>query len=168
MSGDIRHFRRRLFGGFDENDVMKYIEELAGQRNKYKLTGDRLEKDLKNLQYELDRLQGELNEADQRIMDIKINSLSQAGSNISSLKESYLNIRSQMENTAQTISGELSKLNSTLTLLSSVLDKTGFRFSELETSVEREKAAVIASWQPKDEPKEQPQEQPQVEPRSVL
>ncbi len=152
MSGDIRHFRRRLFGGFDENDVMRYVEELAAQRNKYKMTGDKLEQDFKDLQYELKRLQGELDEADRRIMDIKIRSLGQAGSNISSLKESYLNIRSEMEETAHTISSELSKLNSTLTLLSSALDKTGYRFNELESSVEKEKADVMASWQPRLEP----------------
>ncbi len=151
MSGDIRHFRRRVFGGFDENDVMRYIEELAGQRNKYKLTGDRLEQDLKALQFELKRLQGELDNADRRIMDIKVKTLGQAGSNISSLKESYLNVRSELDETAKSISGELSKLNSTLTLLSSVLDKTGYSFSELESSVEQEKAEVVAAWQPRVE-----------------
>ncbi len=151
MSGDIRHFRRRLFGGFDENDVMRYIEELAGQRNKYKMTGDKLEQELRDLSYELKRLQGELDEADRRIMDIKIRSLGQAGSNISSLKESYVSIRSEMEETARTISAELSKLGSTLTLLSSVLDKTGYRFNELETTVEREKAEIVAAWGPRAE-----------------
>ena len=151
MSGDIRHFRRRVFGGFDENDVMRYIEELAGQRNKYKLNGDRLEQDLKALQFELKRLQSELDNADRRIMDIKVKTLGQAGSNISSLKESYLNVRSEVEETAKSISGELSKLNSTLTLLSSVLDKTSYSFSELESSVEQEKAEVVAAWQPRVE-----------------
>ncbi len=151
MSGDIRHFKRRFFGGFDENDVMRYIEELAAQRNKYKMTGDKLEQDLKDLSYELKRLQTELDDADRRIMDIKLKSLGQAGSNISSLKESYLNIRNEMEDTARSISSELSKLNSTLTLLSSVLDKSGYRFNELETTVEREKAEVMASWQPRQE-----------------
>jgi chromosome segregation ATPase len=152
MSGDIRHFRRRLFGGFDENDVMRYIEELAGQRNKFKLTGDRLEQELKTLQNELKRLQTELDDADRRIMDIKVRSLGQAGSNISSLKESYSNIRAEMDVTAQAVSSELSKLSSTLTLLTSVLDKTGYRFTELESSVEREKAEVVASWQPRISP----------------
>ena len=151
MSGDIRHFRRRVFGGFDENDVMRYIEELAGQRNKYKLTGDRLEQDFKALQFELKRLQGELDNADRRIMELKVKTLGQAGSNISSLKESYLNVRSELDETAKSISGELSKLNSTLALLSSVLDKTGYSFSELESSVEQEKAEVAAAWQPRVE-----------------
>ena len=130
---------------------MRYIEELAAQRNKYKMTGDKLEQDLKDLSYELKRLQTELDDADRRIMDIKLKSLGQAGSNISSLKESYLNIRNEMEDTARSISSELSKLNSTLTLLSSVLDKSGYRFNELETTVEREKAEVMASWQPRQE-----------------
>ena len=161
MSGDIRHFRRRLFGGFDENDVMRYIEELAGQRNKYKMTRDRLEQELKDLQHELDCLQIQLSAADRRIMDIKLKSLGQAGSNISSLKESYLNIRAEMDNSSQAINGELSKLNGTLALLSSVLDKTGSRFAALEASVENEKAEVIASWQPKEALTEEPSNDPE-------
>ena len=152
MSGDIRHFRRRLFGGFDEHDVMRYIEDLAAQRNKYKLTGDRKEQDIQNLQQELKRLQTELDDADRRITDIKGQSAQPSRRDIASLKESYQSIRTEMEETAQAISGELTKLGSTLTLLSSVLDKTGYRFSEIESGVEREKAEIIAGRQPRIEP----------------
>ena len=152
MSGDIRHFRRRLFGGFDENDVMRYVEELAAQRNKYKMSGDRLDQELKTLDHELRRLQGQLDEADRRIMEIKVKSLGEAGGSITTLKASYQNIRTEVEETAHAISGELSKLNSTLTLLSTTLDKTGYGFTEMEAAVEQEKAAVIASWQPRLEP----------------
>lgn len=145
MSGDVRHFRRKLFGGFDTSDVMHYIEELAAQRNQYKLTGDRLEIELRALNTEIRRLQAELDEADKRISDIKVKTLGEAESSMEALKESYSSIRSEMETTTQTISSELTKLNGTLTLLSSVLDETGTRFAELQTILDQEKAEAISS-----------------------
>lgn len=145
MSGEVRHFRRRFFGGFDTNDVMLYIEELAAQRNKYKTTGDRLELELKNLTDEIKRLQADLDDADRRIMEIKVKSLDEANNSISTLKETYTNIRSEMETTTNTICSELGKLNNTLTTLSSVLDRTGYRFTELQTLVEHEKAEALSS-----------------------
>ncbi len=103
MISDVRHFKRRFFGGFDSRDVMAYIEELAAQRNKYKISGDRLEAELKDLNAEIKRLQTELDEADRRIMDIKIKTLDEASGSISKLKDTYSNIRSEMESTTNTI-----------------------------------------------------------------
>lgn len=145
MIGDIRHFRRRVFGGFDTSDVMKYIEELAGQRNKYKMTGDKLEAELKNLNAEIKRLQSELDSADKRIMDIKVRAVEDASESVSELKDKYTSIRTEMEVTTSTICSELSKLNDTLTTLSTMLDNTGYRFSELQTAVDEEKADAIAA-----------------------
>lgn len=145
MSSDVRHFRRRFFGGFDASDVMAYIEELAGQRNKYKKSGDRLEAELKELNAEILRLQNEVDEADQRIAAIKIKALDEASGSISTLRDTYSNMRSEMESTTNTISSELSRLNNTLTLLSSVLDKTGSRFSELQTMLDRDKEEAFSS-----------------------
>ena len=130
MSGDVRHFRRKLFGGFDSHDVMRYIEELAAQRNKYRQTGDKLEVELKNLNAEIKRLQTELDEADHRIKD----TLDEASSSIALLKDTYSDVRSEMETTSNTISNELAKLNSTLTVLASIIDKTGSRISELQVT----------------------------------
>jgi chromosome segregation ATPase len=146
MSGDIRHFRRRFFGGFDENDVMRYIEELAAQRNKYKLTGDRLEKELFDLNAEIKSLQSELDEADRRIMEIKLKTLDEASDSLSSLNDSYSSMRSEVETTAYAISGELTKLSTTLSCLTSVLDKTGHRFTELQTLLAEEKNGAAAAF----------------------
>lgn len=146
MSGDIRHFRRRLFGGFDENDVMRYIEELAAQRNKYKLTGDRLEKELFDLNAEIKSLQSELDDADRRIMEIKLRTLDEASDSLSSLNDSYSSMRSEVETTAFAISSELTKLSTTLSCLTTVLDKTGRRFTELQTLLEDEKNGAAAAF----------------------
>jgi chromosome segregation ATPase len=114
MSGDIRRFRRRLFGGFDADDVMRYIEELASQRNKYKVTGDRLERELSGLNDEIRRLQGELDDADRRIMEIKLRTLEEATDSVSSLCDSYSTMRTEVEMTTGALSSELARLSATL------------------------------------------------------
>ncbi len=144
MSGDVRHFRRRLFG-FDTSDVMAYIEELAAQRNKYKLNGDKLESELKSLGEEMRRLQASVDDADRRINDIRINALDQAGGSLSAVRQSYAGIRNEMETTTSTIANELTRLNGSLSVLSSVLDDAGRNFSELQSQVEQEKAEAIAA-----------------------
>lgn len=140
-----RHFRRRLFGGFDQGDVISYIEELAAQRNKYKTAGAKLETELKNLTAEVKRLQAEVDDADRRIMDIRTRALEEASDSVKALNSAYSAIRSEVESAATTLCGELNKLGITLAELSTVLDKTTYRFSELQAATEQEKAEAIAA-----------------------
>ena len=138
MNGDVRHFRRKFFGGFDSRDVMRYIEELAGQRNRYKMTGDRLEIELKNLNDEIKRLQSELDDTERRITEIKIKSLEKSSHDFSTLKDAYSEIRSEMEITACSITREITNLNGALTVLTSVLDRTSERFAEIQSMIDQE------------------------------
>jgi chromosome segregation ATPase len=144
MNGDVRHFRRKVFGGFDSRDVMRYIEELAGQRNRYKMTGEKLESELKSLNAEIKKLQSELDDTERRITDIKVKALDASSRDFSVLRDAYTEIRSEMETTASSITSEISNLNSSLTVLTSVLDKTGERFSELQAMMENEKAELLS------------------------
>ena len=145
MNGDVRHFRRKLFGGFDSRDVIQYIEELAAQRNKYKQTGDKLELEIKNLNAEMKKLQDALDDTDRRIND----TLDEASSSIATLKDTYLDIQSEMETSTTTISSEVAKLSSTLIVLSCMIDKTGARFTELQTIVGQEKTTPATSKPPR-------------------
>lgn len=144
MNGDVRHFRRKFFGGFDSRDVVRYIEELAGQRNRYKMTGDRLENELKTLNDEIKRLQSELDDTERRITEIKVKSLDASSRDISSLKDAYTDIRSEMETTACSITNEITNLNSTLTVLTSVIDRTSERFAEIQSMMEQEKSELLS------------------------
>ncbi|NMA25686.1 MAG: hypothetical protein GX936_08480 [Clostridiales bacterium] len=144
MNGDVRHFRRKIFGGFDSRDVMRYIEELAGQRNRYKMTGDRLENELKNLNEEIKRLQSELDDTERRITEIKIKALDKSEHNFTTLKDAYTEIRSEMETTACSITREITNLNGTLTVLTSVLDRTSERFAEIQSMIDQEKSELLS------------------------
>lgn len=144
MNGDVRHFRRKIFGGFDSRDVMRYIEELAGQRNRYKMTGDRLENELKNLNEEIKRLQSELDDTERRITEIKIKALDKSEHNFTTLKDAYTEIRSEMETTACSITREITNLNGVLTVLTSVLDRTSERFAEIQSMIDQEKSELLS------------------------
>jgi phage-related tail protein len=144
MNGDVRHFRRKFFGGFDSRDVMRYIEELAGQRNRYKMTGDRLEIELKNLNDEIKRLQSEIDDTERRITEIKIKSLEKSNHDFSTLKDAYSEIRSEMETTACSITREITNLNGVLTVLTSVLDRTSERFTEIQSMIDQEKSELLS------------------------
>jgi chromosome segregation ATPase len=145
MGNDIRYFKRKIFGGFDSHDVIKYIEELAGQRNKYKYLGEKLEKELAVLNAELKRLQDELANADRRFLTYKVSALENASTNLTELENSFSDIRMDMENTTAQVSSEFEKITGTLEMLTSVLDKTGMRFSELRSIIEDEKGEMGAS-----------------------
>lgn len=49
-------FRRKLFGGFDRNDVIDYIETIAGERNKYQTEAQKFAKEAGELRDKLDSL----------------------------------------------------------------------------------------------------------------
>jgi chromosome segregation ATPase len=149
MSNDIRYFKRKIFGGFDSHDVIKYIEELAGQRNKYKYLGEKLEKELAELNGELKRLQDELANADKRFLTYKVSALESASANLTELENSFSDIRMDMEATTSQVASEFDKITGTLEMLTSVMDKTGMRFSELRSIVEDEKCEMsVASELP--------------------
>ncbi len=145
MNGDVRHFKRKVFGGFDSRDVMRYIEELAGQRNRYKMTGDKLETELKNLNAEIKQLQCELDDTERRITDIKVKALDASSQDIMTLRDAYTEIRSEMETTTCSLTSEITNLSGTLSVLTAVLDKTSARFNELQAMMEHEKNELLTS-----------------------
>lgn len=69
MPSDVKNiqeqgFRSRLFGGFDKNDVLAYMNDLADEAQQRSLE---YEEKLRRVQAELETLRGERDEADARI-----------------------------------------------------------------------------------------------------
>lgn len=52
MGEENRNFKSRVFGGFDRNDVSKYIEELAAERNSLQEENERLKDQLDRMEKE--------------------------------------------------------------------------------------------------------------------
>jgi hypothetical protein len=60
MKGEIEFFRKRFFGGFNRDDVVKYISKLAQERNESRIALERAEKDARNLARMLEAKEKEL------------------------------------------------------------------------------------------------------------
>ena len=130
MSGEVRCFRRRLFG-FDARDVMEYIAQLAVERNQYKRAGDRLEAEISKIKNELSALQERMAEADRRVAEIGAKSFDSATQELESLKETYEGLRTEMMEIADRLSAEISRLSGSLTGLSAAFDETDSRLREI-------------------------------------
>lgn len=135
MSPESRNFKCRFIGGFDRHDVMTYIEELAAQRNMYRDCSTELKSKLEEMKANLDLARQELDAANNRIVDIKINALNDAAASLDALQKQYDTVRSDMEVTAAHVRNELSRVSDTLELMSSILDTTGARFGELRNII---------------------------------
>jgi chromosome segregation ATPase len=144
MSGEVRCFRRRLFG-FDANDVMQYISELAAQRNQYKRAGDRLEAEITQFKNEIAALRDRLAETERRVSEIGRQSLDSAALELSALQATYENLRSEMEDIAEILASELNRLGGTLTSLSAAFDETDVRLRDISSALENEKQAFALS-----------------------
>ncbi|MCL2228006.1 MAG: hypothetical protein FWB97_10365, partial [Oscillospiraceae bacterium] len=63
MSGEIKFFRKRFFGGFNRDDVVKYISKLAQERNEFKNAKDTAEAEAKTMAGEVEPLRLKSEEA---------------------------------------------------------------------------------------------------------
>ncbi|NLM83811.1 MAG: hypothetical protein GX189_03785 [Clostridiales bacterium] len=144
MSGEVRCFRRRLFG-FDAGDVMQYIRELAAQRNQYKRAGERLEAEIAQFKNEITALRGRLAETERRVSEIGRQSLDNAATELSALQATYESLRSEMEDIAEILASELNHLSGTLTNLSAAFDETDARLRDISAAIESGKQAFAIS-----------------------
>lgn len=143
MSGEVRRFRRKLFGGFDTCDVMRYIEELASQRNQYKLSGDKLGTELQQFKSEIAALREQLSDADRRVSELSFHSIEDASVSVEALKDTYTGIRTEMEAISSIIGAELDRLSGTLTNLSNAFEQTDTRLGEITSAIEQEKEDLL-------------------------
>ena len=62
MKGEKEFFRKRIFGGFNREDVVKYIAKIADERNDAIAAKEKAERELKALGEELKKLHEQKNE----------------------------------------------------------------------------------------------------------
>jgi len=76
MKGEKEFFRKRFFGGFNRNDVIKYIAKIAEERNAAIAAKEKAEKELRELTVEVEKLRKE-NSASEKFVskpDINVSS----------------------------------------------------------------------------------------------
>ena len=63
MTGEINYFRKQLFGGFNRDDVVKYIAKLAKERNELEVAKVKAENDARAIAHEAAALRLETEQA---------------------------------------------------------------------------------------------------------
>lgn len=153
MSSEFKTFKKKVFGGFDEADVMAYIADLAEERNKNAKERDSFEGETIELRYEMDELKAEIadlkeqlaeKEAEleasmQRERDYKVNILDEAEKAIGELQASYNDVRTDMETTTAHIGAELKRMANELELFRGVLERAGDRIGEIDELIASER-----------------------------
>ncbi|MDR1589221.1 MAG: hypothetical protein LBS51_03400 [Oscillospiraceae bacterium] len=155
MTGEIKRFKREVFGGFNRDDVIAYIRELSVERDKYKSEAARLESELRSIDAEASGLRSEIRtlenrasslreeirEAQRRARETVDGVLDGALRGLGELEETYSAVRSDVAAAVARARGELAAACDRAELLSPAFDEIfkSFNNARLAVSAEREK-----------------------------
>jgi len=120
MTGDIEFFRKRFFGGFNQQDVSGYISRLAKERNEYEAEKDNAIREAKALAEEVASLRIELEEAKRAESDYRKYKevvLASAGKFLMEIEEAFETVRTQIETLSTEVYTVLSSAGTTVASL---------------------------------------------------
>ena len=157
MSGETGNFKSKIFGGFDRDDVVSYIEQLASERNQLleeneKLrdenealkaslqNGENTEPALENITLDektepvpnLEELRAEVQEERRAL-------LAEAASVFDQVSEKYTIVQNDLETTADHLRAELAGMLDKISVLSTALNSSGVRLADIRSKVNMEK-----------------------------
>ena len=120
---EMNGFKRRVFGGFDRRDVVKYIEELASERNA--------------LLKENEKLRGELDGIEE-VQSASKPAVADACEILSSLEKEYSILCADVEVSAAHLKCESEAAGKRMASVTELLKDTGERISHLRQELEQE------------------------------
>ena len=123
-------FRGRLFGGFNREDVAKYVEEVSAERNSYKK---------KCLEHEkcIEELQAALSLANEELEVLRRDVLAETSEKIAEAERKLHEVSTNVSQAAAQASEGFTKINSELISLSAVLDETKDKVSAIKELVSK-------------------------------
>ena len=132
MPKDLGKFGSQVVGGFNRRDVLNYIKELSNKQDE--------------LTAQIDAVNEEKYAMEQKMLDMeremkicKIKALTDADAAINNLENEFINVKSDMETTANHVRNELGRVGETLALLTSVLENTSECFNELRVTIKNDR-----------------------------
>lgn len=134
MTGEINYFRKRFLGGFNREDVIGYIEELAQERNKLQAEKDQAEQRLMLLSSELETLRIEIEETRKtELMDREniIASVAAALNTFSELETTLSGLSEDVSKITERARGEFSSARERIAEFPSILEQADKRFADL-------------------------------------
>jgi len=136
MTGEIRFFRKRFIGGFNRQDVIDYITELAQEREKNLALREKAEQDVWALEAEIMSLRRERDEALRLANDYKSVVVDAARKTLADFEVSFENLCAGFEEESACICAQLESARNVIAILPGALAETGARFSRLRALLE--------------------------------
>jgi len=138
MTGEIKFFRKRFIGGFNRQDVIDYIAELAKERDKNLALKDKAQMEVQALTEMVAKLRFERDEVIRLANEYKSEVLDSARKTLAELEASFETLCAGFEQESTSICTQLETARSIIAILPSALKETGLQFSELKALLDDE------------------------------
>jgi chromosome segregation ATPase len=131
MTGEIKFFRKRFIGGFNRQDVVDYIAELAQQRDENLALKQKAEQDTRALEAEILSLRRECEEAKRQAEGYKSEVLKAAQKTLVDFEDSFEKLCAGFEEEAAGICAQLETARNIIAIVPGALKEAGTKFSSL-------------------------------------
>jgi len=138
MTGEIKFFRKRFIGGFNRQDVIDYITELAQERDKNLAMKEKAQQDVRALAAVVASLKNERDEAIRLANEYKAEVLDAARKTLAEFEISFDKLCVGFEEESANICAQLDAARSIIAIVPGALKEAGSKFSELRTLLDEE------------------------------
>lgn len=146
MTGELEFFRKRFVGGFNREDVVKYITKLSKERNEWQAAKEEADQNAKALSDEIARLRLELDAARREASEgfaYKATVLENAAGTFAKLENAFGSLRSDLGTTVESICVEFDQARKTMTSIPALFEQADKNLKELHASCESERKAAV-------------------------
>ena len=131
MTGEIKFFRKRFIGGFNRQDVVEYITDLARERDENLALREKAEQDLQAFMAEMESLKQERDEANRLAAEYKSEVLNAARKTLVEFEASFEKMCAGFEEEVNSICTQMLAARSIMAVVPGVLKDAGSTFSGL-------------------------------------
>ena len=132
MTGEIKFFRKRFIGGFNRQDVVEYIAELARERDENLALKEKAEQKLQGFIAEMESLKKERDEALLLAAEYKSGVLDAAKKTLAEFEASFEKMCTGFEEETTGICTQLLAARSIIAVVPAALKDAGSMFRELK------------------------------------
>lgn len=131
MTGEIKFFRKRFIGGFNRQDVVDYIAELARERDENLALREKSDQKVRDLMAEIDSLKHERDEARRLAEEYKSEVLNAARKTLTEFEISFDKLCGGFEEEAANVCAQLEAARNIIAIVPGALKEAGAKFSGL-------------------------------------
>ena len=136
MTGEIKFFRKRFIGGFNRQDVVDYITELAWQRDENLALKEKAEEETKALAKMVETLKNECEESKRLAEEYKSEVLNSARRTLEEFEVSFEKLCVGFEEESANICAQLEAARKIIAIVPGALKEAGTKFSTLRALLE--------------------------------